>query len=617
MKGKSMPPRVGTVRPSQLMFSHGVGSLVDLPNLSVIVGGLDGWADTWQQPIPEDRLLAAVKMLAGLENVQALKAAPWMEETRNPSEEWARVGVPVFPFPRWMRCTFCNLLIPVDSGLLQLQQDPYRPERTRYVHSCRSGKNPPLAVPARFVTACPDGHLDEFPWVEFCHYKAPCTEKPQIRANEIGGGSRSTDVQVECLTCGQKMHVSQAFGEPGARTMPRCRGRHPHLRQFDAVPCPHQLRAVLLGASNAWFPVTRSALALPVSADPLGELVAKFWSELSQVPDRKTLDLMVSIAQQLKIFQSKDLGKVWELIAQRKAGTPVENPAGGDLLPPEWKLFDAPGTVPPSADFRLRVGTVSPLFEGLLERLVQAERLRVVTAMCGFTRIDGPDSGVAEDAGQFKCAPLSKAAPKWVPAAESHGEGLFIQLSEARVAAWEQKVEGEPRLEALRLSHQRWRERRGLDPAAGWPGARYVLLHSLAHALINELSVECGYSPASIQERIYSREPGLPDGPMAGILIYTAASDSEGTLGGLVSLGEADRFERILRQALERAKLCSADPLCAEHTPDATEDALHNASCHACLFVPETSCERGNRYLDRATLVATIGGDGTQFFTGI
>ena len=101
---------------------------------------------------------------------------------------------------------------------------------------------------------------------------------------------------------------------------------------------------------------------------------------------------------------------------------------------------------------------------------------------------------------------------------------------------------------------------------------------------------------------------------MAGLLLYTAAADSEGTLGGLVALGSPANFGRLLDQALERAKLCSADPLCAEHEPGADEDALHNAACHACLFVPETSCERGNRYLDRATLVPTMSGDAIHFF---
>src|SRR5690606_14514849 len=42
-------PRVGAVRPSQLMFSHGVGALIDLPNFSAVVLGLDEWDATHQQ----------------------------------------------------------------------------------------------------------------------------------------------------------------------------------------------------------------------------------------------------------------------------------------------------------------------------------------------------------------------------------------------------------------------------------------------------------------------------------------------------------------------------------------------------------------------------------------
>ena len=141
-----------------------------------------------------------------------------------------------------------------------------------------------------------------------------------------------------------------------------------------------------------------------------------------------------------------------------------------------------------------------------------------------------------------------------------------------------------------------------------------MLLHSLAHALINELAIECGYSSASIQERIYSRAPGEGPEPMAGILLYTSAPDAEGTLGGLVNLGRASELGPILRSAIDRAALCSSDPLCADHEPDAANSSLHGAACHACLLVAETSCERGNRYLDRATLAETFRHAGLEFF---
>jgi hypothetical protein len=156
-------------------------------------------------------------------------------------------------------------------------------------------------------------------------------------------------------------------------------------------------------------------------------------------------------------------------------------------------------------------------------------------------------------------------------------------------------------------AHQRWRIARKLEPPQEfYPGIRFVLLHSFAHALIRQLAVECGYTTAALRERIYSRNPG-EDGPeMAGVLIYTAAPDSEGTLGGLVSLGKPETLERHLDQALDNMRLCASDPLCAEHHPYNEGNTLHAASCHACLFAPETSCERGNKYLDRAVLVPTV-----------
>jgi hypothetical protein len=101
---------------------------------------------------------------------------------------------------------------------------------------------------------------------------------------------------------------------------------------------------------------------------------------------------------------------------------------------------------------------------------------------------------------------------------------------------------------------------------------------------------------------------------MAGVLIYASAPDSEGTLGGLVSLGVPATLGRHIDQALDSIALCASDPLCAEHDPRAGMATLHWAACHACLFAPETSCERGNRYLDRGLLVETVKSGALAFF---
>jgi hypothetical protein len=172
-------------------------------------------------------------------------------------------------------------------------------------------------------------------------------------------------------------------------------------------------------------------------------------------------------------------------------------------------------------------------------------------------------------------------------------------------------VEASDRLDELFAGHMAWRARRGLPPPEGFPGSRYVLLHTFSHLLMREFALEAGYGAASIRERLYARA-GLE--PMAGVLLYTAATDSEGTLGGLCSLGEPAVLAGMIERALEQAGLCTADPLCAEHDP-AADSSTHGAACHACLFASETSCERGNRYLDRAVLVDTLATAGVGYFS--
>ena len=166
--------------------------------------------------------------------------------------------------------------------------------------------------------------------------------------------------------------------------------------------------------------------------------------------------------------------------------------------------------------------------------------------------------------------------------------------------------------EMFKLAHKRWRQARNLgDPEANYPGLRYILLHTFAHALMRQLALDCGYAAASIRERIYAQGEDKEGGAMAGILLYTADSDSEGTLGGLVNQGRDLGYH--IAGALEAMQYCASDPLCAEHAP-LNDLTLHGAACHACLFAPETSCERGNRYLDRSVLIATVERNDLAFF---
>jgi MrfA Zn-binding domain len=599
--------RVGELRPSQLLYTFGVGAAVDLPHLSAIVLGLDDWDPSHSEVVTELRLLGAVRSALG-KQVLALRLPPFVETTGNPLEEWARIGVPVAPFPRWLRCPRCSYLGPISSGVFQLKTNPYRPDQARYVHTCATKGRPPDVLPARFLIACSAGHLDDFPWVQYVHRGHPCSA-PILELYERGVTGRAAEVMVKCRSCDvPDRSMADAFGENAQKILPKCRGRHPHLKSFGHG-CDQPVRTILLGASNAWFPVTLSALSIPHSADPVAQKVSELWQHLLGVTSLEVLRYAKANVPALRPLAGVDDGKLMQAIDEYRKRVEAGVPETVDLLAAEWDVLSSPEHAPASDDFRLRSAGMPDALRGRVEQVVLADRLREVVALIGFTRVAPPDEVEAGEGSPR--APLSRGQVAWVPCAEVNGEGVFIRLPEEQVAAWEQRVAGHPQIEHLMEAHRTWRQRWGLDPDEGWPGARYVLLHTLAHVLIREFALECGYGAASIKERLYAR--GGPE-PMAGVLLYTAASDSEGTLGGLVSLGKPENLGRLLRDALEHARLCTSDPLCSEHDPT-RDGSLHGAACHACAFASETSCERGNRYLDRALLVETFAASGLGYFS--
>lgn len=240
-------------------------------------------------------------------------------------------------------------------------------------------------------------------------------------------------------------------------------------------------------------------------------------------------------------------------------------------------------------------------------QVVRAVRLREVRAIKGFTRINPPG-----DPDSPEVARLSKAPLEWLPAIEVRGEGIFLALNEERLANWETRPDVIARVSECETRHQAdWKERYGEDakpPQAITP--RYMLCHTLAHALMRQLTLECGYSSASLQERIYA---GTGDEQMAGLLIYTATPDSDGTLGGLERQGKAGRIEGILQRAIDAIEWCSSDPLCITDMMGAINSYSHSV-CHACCLAPETSCEAFNSFLDRALLTGDGTGSGLGYF---
>jgi hypothetical protein len=444
--------------------------------------------------------------------------------------------------------------------------------------------------------------------VRFAHDGVATCPNPILQVNDIGSGGRATDLLVKCLSCGARSTLAKAFGPAALGIMPQCRGRHPHLG-LASEPCAEQLRTLVLGASNLWFNSSISVLSLPVGGGSLGQLVYDHWAAFAKMPVKEVLIYALSSDRTLQAaFAGYAADDIWAAIEGHRAGAkPVPD---ADVLGPEWAALTAGSQGETSPHFEAEPIAAPTEFAGKVAGVTLAHRLRVVTALCGFTRISAGEPGDGRATTRLE----TKGSPTWVPVVENRGEGIFLRLDENAVQAWEAKAWENPLFMEMRGAHREWRQARGLDPSEGWPGERFVLLHSLSHALINELAIECGYSSASISERIYSRGPGDGPEPMAGILLYTSAPDAEGTLGGLVHLGQSSELGPILRWALERSGLCSSDPLCADHQPDAATSAIHGAACHACLLVAETSCQRGNRYLDRSLLVDTFRHTGLGFF---
>ncbi|WP_235361389.1 DrmB family protein [Schaalia hyovaginalis] len=642
--------KVGSARPTTLLYTYGPGSVMDLPHFTVMPTGLDDWERIWARrdgPPPSvhaPRLLETVQLMLG-HHVRELRRYPWQPTRPGNSHEGDDLGVPARIFPQWLRCTGCDLLAPLSRFVNGYKNThPFRPDQAEFQHrNCpgrlgsrtksktgRTTSKDVQCVPARYLLACPVGHLDEFPYDWWVHEGAHCTvaENPELEMRDTS--RRGATAIIVCRSCGARRTMSQAQGEEGRSRLPKCRGRLPHLGSFDPRGCEAEARVMLVGASNLWFAATQSIIDMPrldpaeVKRDRAAALRRCLGEDLNAVGESLDVIRMLlkrgdEAAQGLLRLEDDELLDLLhdlhrptesdeERVRRRDQWDPVE------LLVPEWRYLqqDPPGErhEDPASGLVVSPRNLGDVPEGV-GRILAIDRLRKVNAVLGFTRIDEFDR--VDDTGA-RLVPLSRdGRMSWVPATEDRGEGIFLQLDEGTVAAWERKVIQSPLWRAHRESHRRNFERRFSDTAKSTrpddrlPPPRYWLVHTLAHALIREMAMSSGYGAASISERIYAWAGDESRPPAAGMLLATTASDSDGTLGGLVALSEPDRLAELLRGALAQMMRCSSDPVCARRVPQDPEDFLHGAACHCCAMVSETSCERSNRFLDRRFVVPLPG----------
>lgn len=592
---------IGDVRPSQVITTFGPGAIVDLQTLSVIVAGIDAWHLDEDLVIHEPRLQRALK-------VKRFFSA----EPASGNYFTKRGTVPTFLFPRYQVCTHPECATLSEPGEELVEYNEKTQEMECKAPNCKGrGKFRAPTIPAPFVVACPSGHIDDFPWRAYVHRDADTNCKKRMRLVYSGTTGSVSDIWIYCA-CDAKRSVSDAFGENRSLALGECTRKRPWLgiKNRDPHECKHagQVRAIQRGATNGWFPLVRSALSIKEAASPIGQALKKCpQHQVEKIDSHDKLKMLLDMEMfpTLAEFKVED---IWQSLLKERGEIETDEI---DLRLPEWNAFrDIEGSNQgDQSDFFLEAGEVPDFLVDKVDRIVLARKLLEVRALTSFTRIDYA-SGMDDDGMGASRAPIYKERQDWLPAVEVRGEGIFLELKEAALTAWEAQPAVQKRAAAIEQKYKEWAAERGVD-ADDFPGARYVLLHSLAHVLMRQLALDCGYSESSVRERIYSSTD--PERKMAGILLYTASADSEGSLGGLVELGSKERFPNLIHSALENAKRCSSDPLCADHQPD-VHATINGAACHACVLAPETSCEAFNRFLDRNFLVPTMAYSDMAYF---
>ncbi|MFJ5076098.1 DrmB family protein [Streptomyces sp. NPDC088553] len=594
--------RRGAVRRSQMITTYGVGSLVAVDHESFIVSGLDGADSHWGS---DESPRIYERRLARLLGVQHFRLPP-------ASDEASKDGVRVRRFPVMQSCPECDEL--------RRHRDFNPPPGRSVCGTCEAD-----LVPSRFVIACEAGHLDEFPYWHWVHRAAgggaitagQCGGTLKLRSS--GRSSSLRSIVVSC-TCGvPEVSMEGSFRRNALKDLGlRCRSARPWLgTSAPAQPCDFTARTLQRGSSAVWQPVLKSALSIPPWSDGRADPLAEHWEELRKLNGREEVEMCLKF-----VFKGEIPVPVDEVMALLDAereedpdgeGTPAFDHRYRALRHKEYERLRA------GNDERERsrdeqficetpLGSPAGLHPLGVTGPMLVKKLREVRALKAFTRLADLDA-----ATEGREAALSTSELTWLPAMEVRGEGVFLRLDGTRLAEWGRSTAVAARAERMRTAHERLIAQRAADPTRvpDSPATpRMVLLHTLAHVLINEWSLDAGYPAGALRERLYA------DDDMAGILVYTATSDSAGSLGGLVAQGEPDRLADTIRGAVHRAEWCSSDPLCVESEASGTGGA-NLAACHACVMLPETSCEHNNLLLDRALLVGTPEDSRIGFFADL
>ena len=467
-----MPTELGDVRRSQVITSHGPGSLVDFragshggAGVSVVAAGLEEW-DNWAKPPgignPQTIFEPRLQEELGVDGFRLPPVTPQIAPQTYRSRDGRLVGV---RYPHWLRCPRCFVIAEARTW----NEDPGDP--ALYCADCSNkagGRNRVHVVPVRFVVICEKGHLDEFPWDWWVRHSEDCNKKHGLK---LSGSSTAgqAGLILKCQNCGAERSMEGCLG-PDAIPSP-CKGRRPWLGTNANEQCSEKPRVVQRGASNIYFPVIESALDIPPWSNDLQKKIGMRWAMLvkAQNPsDRRALIRAFRLADILDMTEDDLVVLIEDRIERLKK--PHRN-----MRFEEYQQFvqhSAP--FGENTEFEIRPTPAPPELAPWLQLVVRATRLREVRVNRGFTRVFPPIPGDTERIAKISMNPL-----EWLPAVENRGEGIFLQLNFDRVIEWEQKQVVRDRVSKIQqacVQAQQQRGQTGIPPRK--VTARSLLVHS-------------------------------------------------------------------------------------------------------------------------------------------
>ena len=591
---------VGEVRRSAALMTFGPGAIVDMRASDAPVSGVHCGLEEWDLEAPLSGALTNQKIierrLCYKLGKRYFRLPPVTERkmhgSRNAREK--DFSLLIRRFPNWLQCPIC-------SRLKESTKWPQEPGFAyRYCAECtekRPGKTKVFAVPVRFVTACESGHLEDFPWQWWVRHQKSCSRQELILKST---GAGLAGLKLSCLTCLSSRTLEHAFLKTALSGI-KCKGSRPWL-SVDDESCENsgengKFRVVQRGASNLYYPVFESALDIPPWTAPIQSILNDRWDDLENIEDEgQRLQYIRNTKAIMDAAQRAGLSAEEIAIAFKEMQGLARLINKDEIRLDEYRVLNSRMSNN-HREFESGMCEIVDFGEEYLDVVTRVARLREVRVLKGFTRINPP----SEDDSQ-PISPLSVSELDWLPAIEIRGEGIFFSLNAKMLKEWEIQEVVVNHVKALDEQFaEQWEKNNPGVKRTVFCSPRRMLLHTLSHGIISQLTLECGYSTASLRERLYIDDTATG---MCGVLIYTGTSDSDGTLGGLQARAAKNLFGSTLLGAIKSMEWCSSDPLCI-HGELAMSDSYSIASCHSCTLLPETSCETHNQFLDRALVVGT------------